>query len=55
MNDRPISLSISETSTGPWTTVTTGQANTGRLVWLAQPGLPKQVYLRLEALDRAGI
>ncbi len=54
MIEGPISLSISETSAGPWTTVATGHANNGRMVWLAQPGLPRQVYLRMEALDRAG-
>lgn len=54
LHEAPISLSISETAQGPWVTASTGQANNGRFVWVAQPGLPKQVYLRLEAMDRAG-
>lgn len=51
---RPISLAFSETPDGPWTTIATGLENTGRYAWPADPRLPRQIYLRIEAVDRAG-
>lgn len=51
---RPVSLSFSESPDGPWTTIATGLENTGRYAWPADPRLPRQVYLRIEAVDRAG-
>jgi hypothetical protein len=51
--DRPISLSFSERRDGPWTTIASGLRNTGRYLWPAEPNLPKRIYLRIEAVDRA--
>lgn len=51
---RPVSLSFSANPNGPWTTIATGLENTGRYVWPADPRLPRQIYLRIEAQDLAG-
>jgi hypothetical protein len=51
---RPISLSFSDSPSGPWTTIATGLESTGRYAWPADPRLPKNLYLRVEATDRAG-
>lgn len=52
--DRPISLAFSAEPQGEWTTIATGLANTGRYVWPADPQLPREIYLRIEATDKAG-
>ncbi len=54
LHDRPISLAYSERPTGPWSTIVTGLRNTGIYLWKADPSLPQQVYLRIQAVDRAG-
>ncbi|WP_145281903.1 hypothetical protein [Rosistilla oblonga] len=51
---RPISLAFSDSLDGPWTTIATGLANTGRYIWPADPQLPREIYLRVEATDKAG-
>ncbi len=52
--DRPITLSYSQTPTGPWSTIASGIRNNGRYVWPADPSLPTSIYLRIEAHDAAG-
>jgi len=52
--DRPITLSYSQTPTGPWTTIASGVRNNGRFLWPADPSLPNAIYLRIEAHDAAG-
>jgi hypothetical protein len=52
--DTPISLSYSESPSGPWTTIATGLANTEKHYWKVDPRVPKQIYLRIEARDEAG-
>lgn len=54
LHERPISLAYSERPTGPWSTIVTGLRNTGIYLWKADPNLPQQVYLRIQAADRAG-
>ena len=54
LHERPISLAYSERPTGPWSTIVTGLRNTGIYLWKADPNLPQQVYLRIQAVDRAG-
>lgn len=54
LDPRPISLAFSGEPNGPWTTIATGLENTGRYAWPADPRLPKQIYLRIEAIDRSG-
>jgi hypothetical protein len=52
--ERPISLSFSETTDGPWTTIAGGLPNNGRYAWPADPQLPRSFYLRIDATDSAG-
>ena len=54
LHDRPVTLSYSERPTGPWVTIASGLRNTGTHAWKADTGLPPQVYLRVQAVDRAG-
>jgi hypothetical protein len=54
LHERPISLYYSERPNGPWVTIASGQSNSGIYLWKAEPGLPQQVYLRVQAVDRAG-
>jgi hypothetical protein len=51
---RPISLSFSDTPRGPWTTIAAGLQNNGEYAWPADPRLPRQLYLRIDAKDQAG-
>lgn len=51
---RPITLSFSDTQRGPWTTIAAGLENSGGYVWPADPQLPRQIYLRIDATDLAG-
>lgn len=54
LHDRPITLSYSERPTGPWATIAGGLPNSGSYLWKADPNLPQQVYLRIQAVDLAG-
>ncbi|TWU42070.1 hypothetical protein [Novipirellula artificiosorum] len=51
---RPITLSFSDRVDGPWTTIAAGLRNQGDHVWPADPRLPRQLYLRIDATDGAG-
>jgi hypothetical protein len=51
---RPITLSFSNTQQGPWTTIAAGLENSGGYAWPADPQLPRQIYLRIDATDLAG-
>lgn len=52
--DRPITLAFSERGDGPWTPIASGLANSGIYLWKADPSLPEKIYLKLEAVDKAG-
>lgn len=52
--NRPIALSFSDSLEGPWTTIAAGLRNEGRYIWPADPKLPPQIYLRMDATDKAG-
>ena len=54
LHDRPITLSYSETQNGPWVTVASGLKNTGIYLWKADSNLPENIFLKLEAVDKAG-
>ncbi len=54
LKKRPIALAFSDKPDGPWTTIAAGLANDGLYVWPADPGLPRQMYLRVDATDRSG-
>ncbi len=51
---RPITLSFSNEVDGPWTTIAAGLRNDGDYVWPADPQLPRELYLRIDATDNAG-
>ncbi|MCH2183363.1 MAG: hypothetical protein MK108_15295 [Mariniblastus sp.] len=51
---RPIRLLYSTTPAGPWTVIEEGLPNTGVYAWSVDKRTPSQVYLRIEARDRAG-
>ncbi len=54
LTQRPIALSFSDKVDGPWTTIAAGLRNDGDYVWPADPQLPRQLYLRIDATDHAG-
>lgn len=54
LTPRPISLLYAAKPSGPWQPIASNLENTGRYSWRLQRHLPSQVYLRLEARDRAG-
>lgn len=54
LSDDPIAIAYSDSPSGPWTTITRGTANSGEYVWKLQPNLPKRVFIRMAATDRAG-
>ena len=51
---RPISLAFSNSPQGPWTTIAAGLENRGGYVWPADPQLPRQIFLRIDATDLSG-
>ena len=51
---RPVSLSFSESRTGPWLPIASGLENTGRYAWPIDQRTPPRFYLRLEVRDEAG-
>lgn len=52
--EQPVSLSYAENLSGPWQPLGGWRANTGRYDWVIGPDVPPQVYVRLDARDRAG-
>ncbi len=54
LTQRPIALSFSDSTEGPWTTIAAGLRNEGDYVWLADPKVPRQLFLRIDATDQAG-
>lgn len=52
--ERPINLFYSERVDGPWETVASGLANTGLYLWKVAPSLPNKIFLKVEAIDKAG-
>jgi hypothetical protein len=51
---RPITLSFGQSQTGPWSTIAAGLVNDGAYLWPADPNLPRQIWLRVDATDLAG-
>jgi hypothetical protein len=54
ITDRPISLSYAEKPDGTWTPIAKNEENTGRYVWKMPADVPYQLYVRVEAVDKAG-
>jgi len=52
--DRPVSISVSENPSGPWTAIATGLENSGRYLWAVDGRAPGAIYVRLEVRDEAG-
>jgi hypothetical protein len=52
--ENPISLYFSSQPNGPWTSIASGLENTGEFLWKVESTLPDQVFLKLEAVDKAG-
>jgi hypothetical protein len=50
----PVTLLFSGDAGGPWTTIASGLANTGRYHWPIDSRVPREIYLRLEVRDQAG-
>ena len=50
----PISLFYATTPDGPWQPITARIANSGQYAWKIYEKTPKLVYLRIEAIDKAG-
>ena len=53
-DERPMSILFSDKATGPWTTIAAGIPNSGQYFWPIDPRVPEQLFLRMEARDRAG-
>ena len=51
---RPITLSFSANPDGPWTPIETGVRNESRFVWKVKTDVPDRIFLRIEAVDKAG-
>jgi hypothetical protein len=51
---QPITLSYAEQADGLWTPIASNLENTGRYVWPMPANVPFRLYVRVEAIDRAG-
>ncbi|MFK7768338.1 MAG: hypothetical protein AB8B55_14035 [Mariniblastus sp.] len=51
---RPITLSYSGNPEGPWTKIEEGIRNESRYVWKVKANVPDRIFLRIEAVDKAG-
>jgi hypothetical protein len=52
--DRPITISYAEKPNGPWQPIAKNEENTGRYIWKMPADVPYQLFVRVEAIDRAG-
>ena len=51
---RPITISYAANPAGPWEIVKEGARNDGRFAWKVSREVPKLIFLKIEAVDRAG-
>ena len=51
---RPITISYAANPAGPWEIVKEGARNESRLAWKVSREVPEQIFLKIEAVDRAG-
>ena len=51
---RPVTLAYAQSPQGPWNLIGEGLRNESRYVWKPKFDVPDQIYLRIEALDKAG-
>jgi hypothetical protein len=53
-SQQPVSLYFSTDRQGPWTTIAAGLPNNGQYEWRADARIPREIYLRIQARDKAG-
>lgn len=51
---RPITISYAANPAGPWEIVKEGARNDGRFAWKVSREVPENIFLKIEAADRAG-
>ena len=51
---QPITLSYAEKAEGPWTPIVANRENTGSYLWRMPDEVPSQLFIKVEAIDRAG-
>jgi len=51
---RPITISYAANPAGPWEIIKEGARNDDRLAWKVGREVPEQLFLKIEAVDRAG-
>jgi hypothetical protein len=51
---RPIKLSYAANPAGPWEVIKEGVRNKDRYLWKVGREVPEQIFLKIEAIDRAG-
>ena len=51
---RPITLAYSSTRSGPWSIIDENLSNEGQHLWKPGTDVPKKIFLRIEARDKAG-
>jgi len=51
---RPITISYAANPAGPWETIKEGVRNENRFAWKVSREVPEQIFLKIEAADRAG-
>lgn len=54
LTQNPVSLSYSESPSGPWTSIASGLDNVGQYLWHVDDRVPRDFYLRIEVRDEAG-
>jgi hypothetical protein len=54
LDPRPIALSYVVEPGEPWQTIASGLENTGGYAWRLPADVPEEIYLRVEARDKAG-
>jgi hypothetical protein len=51
---QPITISYAENLAGPWVPIVKGEENRGTYLWRMPAELPSELYIRVEAIDKAG-
>ena len=51
---RPITISYAANPAGPWEIIKEGTRNDDRFAWKVSREVPEQIFLKIEAVDRAG-
>src|SRR5262249_16433410 len=54
LSPRSVKVCYAEQPAGPWKTIVADLDDCGQYDWKKPADLPKQVYVRVEALDKAG-